>query len=116
LQWQAHGLSYGIPVDVEDDIARGRIVIVNASRTIVAEAAARFPTRVLEITAPAPVLANRLATRGREQAGDVAARLARNVTIPAHVSAETVMNDASLDEGVRRFLAALNRGASGAAR
>jgi phosphonate metabolism protein PhnN/1,5-bisphosphokinase (PRPP-forming) len=116
LQWQAHGLSYGIPADIEDDIDRDLVVVVKASRTIVADAAARFPTRVIEVTAPAKVLAERLASRGREQAADVAERLARNVTMPAHVSVETVMNDASLEEGVRRFLGALNRAASDAAR
>jgi phosphonate metabolism protein PhnN/1,5-bisphosphokinase (PRPP-forming) len=115
LQWHAHGLSYGIPADVAHDIARGLVVVVNASRTIVAEAARRFPTRVIEITAPAEVLARRLAVRARETASDVAERLARNVLLPPHVPVESVMNDASIEEGVQRFLAALNRAASDAA-
>jgi ribose 1,5-bisphosphokinase len=116
LQWQAHGLSYGIPTDVIDDIARGLVVVMNASRTIIADAADRFPVHVIEVTAPADVLAKRLASRGREQADDVAERLARNVVLPPHVPVETVMNDASVEEGLERFLAALNRAASDAAR
>ena len=29
LQWQAHGLRYGIPADVADDVARGVVVVAN---------------------------------------------------------------------------------------
>jgi ribose 1,5-bisphosphokinase len=116
LQWQAHGLSYGIPADVTDDIGRGLVVVANASRTVIAAAARRFPIRVIEVTAPAGVLAARLASRARETAADVAARLSRNVAVPDHVDVETVMNDASLEAGVTRFLAALSRAASAALR
>jgi ribose 1,5-bisphosphokinase len=112
LQWQAHGLSYGVPADVIDG---GAVVVANVSRTVIAEAARRYPVRVIEITAPAAVLAARLASRQRESASDVAARLSRHVDLPPDVAVETVMNDASLDEGVARFLAALNRAAADAA-
>jgi ribose 1,5-bisphosphokinase len=111
LQWQAHGLSYGIPADA---IRGGVIAVANVSRTVIADAASRFPVRVIEITAPPDVLAARLASRGRESAADVTARLTRSVALPSHLTVDTVMNDASLDEGVARFLAALNRAASAA--
>jgi ribose 1,5-bisphosphokinase len=114
LQWDAHGLSYGIPAAVVDDIGRALVVVANASRTVVADAVRQFPTRVIEVTAPPQVLAARLASRARENAADVAARLSRSVAVPDHVHVETVMNDASLDVGVARFLAALNRAASAA--
>jgi ribose 1,5-bisphosphokinase len=113
LQWQAHGLFYGIP---PDPIEPGAVTVANASRMIIAEAARRFPLRVIEVTAPPEVLATRLASRGREDATDVAVRLSRSVAVPDHVHVETVMNDASLQEGVARFLAALSRAASGAVR
>jgi ribose 1,5-bisphosphokinase len=115
LQWQAHGLSYGIPAAMADDIRRGHVVVANVSRTVIADAARRFPVRVIEVTAPADVLAARLTSRARENASDVAARLSRSVSVPDHVHAETVMNDTSLEEGVARFLVALNRAASIAA-
>ena len=113
LQWQAHGLSYGIPADAIEENA---VVVANVSRTIIAEAAQLFPTRVIEVTAPTQVLAIRLATRARENPADVAERLSRSVALPDHVQIETVMNDASLAEGVERFLAALSRAASAAPR
>jgi ribose 1,5-bisphosphokinase len=110
LQWQAHGLRYGIPAEA---VADGTVSVANVSRTIIAEAAQRFQLRVIEVTAPADILASRLASRGREAEGDVAARLTRNVVIPDHVAVETVVNDGSLEDGVARFVAALNRAASG---
>src|ERR1700753_2364228 len=48
LQWQAHGLHYGIPLDIVDDLARGIVVVANVSRAIVAAAADRFTVRVIE--------------------------------------------------------------------
>lgn len=109
LSWRAHGLHYGIPADIALDLAQGRVVIVNASRAVVAEAAERFPTTVIEITAPSDLLARRLAARGREDAVDVARRLARSIELPLPVERETVANDGTVEQGARRLLAALNR-------
>lgn len=109
LHWQAHGLHYGIPADVTDDMAAGVVVVANVSRAVIADAATRFPVRVLEVTAPPRILAERLALRGRETAADIAARLARAVPLPEHVIVDTVLNDATPEIGAERFLAALNR-------
>jgi phosphonate metabolism protein PhnN/1,5-bisphosphokinase (PRPP-forming) len=109
LCWQAHGLRYGIPADIAADLTAGRTVVANVSRGVIAEAARRFPVRVIEITAPADILAARLAARGRETTADVAARLARSVALPDGVPVETVLNDASIEVGVARFVAALSR-------
>lgn len=114
LSWEAHGLHYGIPRDIEDDIAARRVVIANLSRAVLPEAGARYRLRVLNITAPMEVLAARLAARGRESTADIAARLARDVVLPEGLDIERVMNDADVAEGVARVLAALNRAASDA--
>jgi ribose 1,5-bisphosphokinase len=112
LSWQAHGLHYGIPADVIDDLRRNIVVVANVSRGVIADAAQHFPTRVIEVTAPPDLLARRLAERGRETAEDVAKRLARDVPIPDHVPVDTIMNDATPAEGADRFIAALIRAAS----
>jgi ribose 1,5-bisphosphokinase len=109
LAWQAHGLHYGITADITTDLDAGRVVVANVSRGVIAEAARRFPVRVIEISAPPEILAARLARRGRESAADVTARLARNVVLPDGVPVETVMNDTTMEVGVARFLAALSR-------
>lgn len=106
LDWQAHGLCYGIPhtaVDAPGD------VIFNGSRAALRMAQDRFPDlRVILVTAPDAVLAQRLAARGREDAAEIRARLARaTFRLPEGISAVTVWNDSSPDEGIARLLAAL---------
>jgi len=112
LHWDAHGLRYGIPADIAADIAAGRTVIANVSRGVIDTARARFPSRVIVITAPPSVLAQRLAARARESVADIAERLARAAPDPRGPDVETVLNDATPAEGVARFVAALSRAAS----
>jgi phosphonate metabolism protein PhnN/1,5-bisphosphokinase (PRPP-forming) len=115
LSWQAHGFRYGIPADIEYDLAAGRIVVANVSRTVIAEAAWRFPViYVIEITAPPAIVAARLAERARESTSDIGARLARNIALPPGIPVETVMNDATIAEGAARIIAALTRVAEAA--
>jgi phosphonate metabolism protein PhnN/1,5-bisphosphokinase (PRPP-forming) len=111
LRWNAHGIDYGIPDDIEADLAARRVVVASVSRTVVAEAASRYDVRVIEVTAPPAVLAERLASRGREEPADIARRLSRSVALPAGIQIETVINDATVEEGVARFLTALSRAA-----
>src|SRR5262245_19490617 len=60
LSWQAHGLSYGIPIEIEAAIGAGKCVLCNASRTIVARARRRYRTpAVVLIDAPAELRASR---------------------------------------------------------
>ena len=107
LSWSAHGLRYGIAA-----VDAAPVVVANVSRGVIAEAAARWPVRVIEVTAPPDVLAARLNARGRESAADVSRRLNRTATVPEGVIVETVCNDGTLAEGVERFVAALRRAAS----
>ena len=107
LQWQAHGLRYGIPADIVADLKRGIRVVANVSRGIIAEAAERFAARVIVITAPVDVLAQRLAARGRETTTDVLQRLSRTVPLPAGVRVDTVLNDNTPDHAAERFIGLL---------
>lgn len=106
LHWHAHGLAYAIPAA---QIQGPGTVLLNLSRGILAEAATRFPgLRVLIVTAPAPVLAARLAGRGRESAADQARRLDRaDLALPPGIDSHQVMNDGTPEQGLARFLAAL---------
>ena len=108
LWWEAHGLLYGIPRDALDSaLAAGHTAVANLSRRALTDAAARYPLRVLEITAPPEVLAARLAARGREDAADVARRLSREVPLPAGLTVDRVMNDSTVEAGAERVLLAL---------
>lgn len=78
LHWQAHGLRYGIPRGVEDDLAQGQSLLVNLSRAMLLEAQARFDGfSVLSLTASPQALAARLHGRGRESPEEIERRLAR---------------------------------------
>ena len=106
LHWDAHGLSYGIPVA---QVRGPGPILFNGSRAALPRAAQVFPgLRVILITAPDAVLAARLAARGRETEADIRARLARAAfTLPPGIDAATVMNDTTPAEGTARLLAAL---------
>lgn len=109
LHWRAHGLGYGVPVSVESDLAAGRMMLCNLSRAVLPDAAERFPgMRVLHVTARPEVLAGRLAARGRESAGDIAARLTRaGYPLPGGLRVTEIDNSGALEEAVAQMLAAL---------
>jgi len=80
ISWEAHGHAYGLPRSIDDDIRAGRTVVVNVSRTVIAALRRRYANVVVvSVTAPADVLAARVAMRQRDSDGDVAHRLARAV-------------------------------------
>ncbi|MCB2130452.1 MAG: phosphonate metabolism protein/1,5-bisphosphokinase (PRPP-forming) PhnN [Rhodobacteraceae bacterium] len=100
--WSAHGLHYGIPADVLDDLGRGVNVILNTSRNELATFRGKWPdTAVIYITASPRVVEARLRGRGREDEAEIARRLARIVDQPAPADgAMELLNDASVDAGV----------------
>jgi ribose 1,5-bisphosphokinase len=111
LSWNAYGLSYAIPLSVEADMAAGRRVVCNVSRTVVPDARSRYPRAVVVlVTAPEEVLRARLLARGRPSDIDIAARLSRaswfaSTLCPDHV----IVNVGSIDRVAAEF-AALIRG------
>ena len=106
ITWHAHSLQYGLPSRLLDELAAGRSVIANGSRNMIATLAARVPSLlVVEVTAPAHILHERLHGRGRETADDVANRLQRKVKpYPDGVQVVRVVNDQSLEIGITRFM------------
>ena len=102
--WRAHGLDYGVRCSQLEPLARGRWVVVNGSRAHLPALRAQAPgLRVVEIGAPAHVLAQRLAARAREDAAGRESRLGRLVDTP--VEAELVLiNDGELQRSVDRLV------------
>ncbi|WP_299293640.1 phosphonate metabolism protein/1,5-bisphosphokinase (PRPP-forming) PhnN [uncultured Tateyamaria sp.] len=109
LSWAAHGLQYGIPATVDVELRGGRDLLVNLSRAVLPQAQARFDKLiVLSLTASPDVLAARLGARGREDAAEIAARLARaGAGIPEGIDALTIDNSGPLDQTIRAAQAAL---------
>jgi phosphonate metabolism protein PhnN/1,5-bisphosphokinase (PRPP-forming) len=116
LWWRAHGLSYGIPVAMEAELAARRVVIASVSRAVIAEAAGRYSVRVVEVTAPPAILAKRLMQRQREDADGITERLARHIALPDGTEVEQVVNDGSVEQGAARLLDAISRASEAARR
>ena len=70
LWWQAHQLHYGIRQEWQNQVANGKTVVCNVSRTILPDIARRVSglTKVVLVTAPPEILAARIAMRGRDSA------------------------------------------------
>jgi ribose 1,5-bisphosphokinase len=109
IYWEAHGHAYGLPRSMEDDIRAGRTVIANVSRTVIpALRQAYANVVVVSITAPADVLAARLAMRKRGTDGNISERLARAVE-DAEPDA-TIVNVSSADYHARQLLRIIGDG------
>ncbi len=104
LSWSAHGHHYGIPIAIDHLLTEGRTVVCNVSRGVVETARRRYEAViVVEITAPAAVLAARVAARGRSTDGDAVARVARLVETSA-LADVTILNDGPVEAAIRQFL------------
>lgn len=97
LSWSANGLDYGLPSRLAEELALGRTVVANGSRAAVPEARRRFPRVVcVLVTAPADVLAARLATRRRAE--NIDARLIRGATVDMGSPADAVIDNVGSPE------------------
>lgn len=117
LVWAAHGLRYGLPRSVEDDLAAGRTVAANLSRRSLAAAAEVFGgLHVVEVTARPEVLLARLSARGRETEATIRDRLSRGapaLSASAAASRRRIDNSGDLGASVDAMVLGLNAIARG---
>lgn len=105
VHWEAHGHSYALPLEINDDIRAGRAVVVNVSRTVIAALRQAYANVVVvAITAPPEVLAQRLAARARVSDGSIADRLARSVDDATAQADVTILNAGSADYHSRQLV------------
>ncbi|MBW7969479.1 phosphonate metabolism protein/1,5-bisphosphokinase (PRPP-forming) PhnN [Bradyrhizobium sp. BR 10289] len=105
VHWDAHGHSYALPLDINDDIRAGRAVVANVSRTVIGALRHAYANVVVvAITAPPDVLAQRLAARARHSDGNIADRLARSVDDASAHADVTILNAGSADYHSRHLL------------
>jgi ribose 1,5-bisphosphokinase len=114
VSWQAHGLSYGIPMEMRDRVVGGQLVIANGSRSALADIQKAFGRlRVVNITARPEVLAARLEARGRESRDDILRRLDRSsLTVDGDFDVVTIDNSEALDEAGQALIAMLDQALS----
>ena len=103
-----------MPASIELDLAAGRTVVVNVSRSVVDSVRSRYrPLIVLSVTADRKAVAERLVRRGREPTGDIERRLARSVSFE-DIGDDVIQLDNSgpieaAGEAMLRLLAGRNR-------
>lgn len=109
LHWQAHGMRYGVPRRMLDLATRGKAVLFNGSRAMLADAVRVLPQlRVIHLTARPDILAQRLADRGREPPDEIAKRLARaDLALPLGLDVVEIDNSGPLETAVSAFLNAV---------
>jgi ribose 1,5-bisphosphokinase len=107
--WSAHGLKYGIPASVFDDLSKGRLVIGNGSRSVLDRFETAFSQlTIINITARPEVLAERLQARGRESREDILKRLAREApVIEGRYDVIDIDNSGALADASRAMIEAL---------
>jgi ribose 1,5-bisphosphokinase len=110
LSWHAHGLGYGIPLGIKAMLESGHHVVVNVSRSVLDQARDAFVSvRIISISAPSEVLAQRLAARGRETAAEIDERIGRaaayNVSGP---DVTVLVNDSDADTAIEKLVAILS--------
>lgn len=115
LAWQAHGLSYGVPISFAAALSQGRTVIVNTSRGVVDAACDRFPNvEVIHVTADPATIAARLHAREGLAVGDRQGRVERRVGFPRdRANVTDIRNGGPLAQSLAAFLAAVTGTAVG---
>ncbi|MBR1133511.1 phosphonate metabolism protein/1,5-bisphosphokinase (PRPP-forming) PhnN [Bradyrhizobium iriomotense] len=108
VHWEAHGHSYALPLEINDDIRAGRAVVANVSRTVIAALRQAYANVVVvAITAPPDVLAQRLAARARHSDGNIAERLSRSVDDASAIADVTILNAGSAEYHSRQLVRAI---------
>jgi ribose 1,5-bisphosphokinase len=102
-------LKYALPAAIDEDIRAGRTVVCNVSRGIVAALRRRYACLgVVLVTAPAEVLATRLAGRSRASDGDIGRRIASAAPPEAELSPDHVIENVDdIERGAARLVAAI---------
>lgn len=112
LDWDSHGLSYGIGREIDQWMAAGLSVIANGSRGYLEAAMLRYPDMLpIAVTADPSILRARLEARGRETAAAIDERLARAAVFPLdHPAIVRVDNGGRVEDAVTALRAMVLEG------
>jgi ribose 1,5-bisphosphokinase len=100
LHWESHGNFYGIGHEINGWMENGFNVVVNGSRLYLPVAREIYPDMtVILVVASREVINQRLANRGREDAGQVEKRIARTAEISADLeNCIKLHNDSTIED------------------
>lgn len=111
VTWEAHGLSYGLPVSALHHVEAGGAAIANCSRRALSGVIEVFPAvQVVNIVADPAVIAERLKNRGREDAEAVQRRASRAINeFAGQKQSIEIDNSGSLADAADRFVDAIRK-------
>lgn len=106
MHWQAHGLRYGIGIEINHWLALGITVIVNGSREYFPQLQQRYPEVYPVCVQVEPeTLRQRLTCRGREDAAHITERIVRNDAFQFRMEAGAqIDNNGPLEKSGEHFL------------
>lgn len=109
VDWDAHGLSYGILSCVHEKLALGHLIIANGSRSALPRFASAFdPMLVVNVIARPEVLVQRLQERGRESREEILQRLKRSsLEVQGPFKVVTIDNSGDLATSVEQLTGTL---------
>jgi ribose 1,5-bisphosphokinase len=100
LHWESHGKYYGIGTEINSWMENGFNVIVNGSRQYLPEAQQIYPDIIVILIDASPEVINqRLTSRGREDAGEIAKRISRTTEITTDLTdCIRIVNDTAVED------------------
>ncbi len=106
LHWESHNQHYGIGLEINAWLEKGFNVIVNGSRQYLPIAQQLYPAmKVILIDAKPEIIAERLASRGRESTADIEKRMARTAEIDTDLkNCVKIQNNGSIEEAGNELL------------
>jgi len=107
MNWDSHGLRYGIGIGINQWLGKGLNVVMNGSRAYLERASWNYPElRPVLIRVDQSILRERLEARGREDAQDIEQRLerARSLDNLQHRNLIVINNDGDLAEAGQQLL------------
>lgn len=109
LDWEGHGLHYGVGSEIDIWMEKGLAVVVNGSRGYLGTARNRYPGMIpLIIEADPDTIRRRLEARGREQGADIDSRFERQPAMPVQIEGLIrISNNGLPEEGGNRLIGVL---------
>ncbi|MEM9105306.1 MAG: phosphonate metabolism protein/1,5-bisphosphokinase (PRPP-forming) PhnN [Pseudomonadota bacterium] len=111
FHWDAHGLKYGLPIEIDSRIRAGNSAVCNGSRAVLEALSRRYDCfNVVSVTASRQAIAQRLALRGRESSEEIHARLERSANLlDPWPGAITVDNSSTIEHAGGRLVEVIER-------
>ena len=106
LEWHIYGLDYGVPIEIDDWMKNGHLVLVNVSRSIVKKARDIYQNiLVVFIEVPFEITLKRIKERARESGERLEERIQRAKKNQSFPDADFIVdNSGDLEDAINKFL------------